>query len=65
MEGVSFNLEVGIEKSFYEIIEDNVVNVNNWRERFFDVENELKRIKFEKSSIEFYVFFVEVDLERV
>lgn len=65
MEGVSFNLEVGIEKSFYEIIEDNVVNVNNWRERFFDVENELKRIKFEKSSSEFYVFFVEVDLERV
>uniref|UniRef100_A0A9L0RQ60 Centromere protein F n=1 Tax=Equus caballus TaxID=9796 RepID=A0A9L0RQ60_HORSE len=65
LEGVSSNLEVGTEKSSHEIIEDNVANVNNWRERFFDAENELKRIKSEKSSIELHALSVEADLERV
>lgn len=53
-EGFNFNLEMYVDKLLYEDIEDNVVKVNDsWKERFFDVENELSRIRFEKVNIEY------------
>ncbi|XP_058395831.1 centromere protein F isoform X1 [Diceros bicornis minor] len=65
-EGLSSSLEMGTEKLSHEIIEDNVAKVNdNWRERFLDVENELKRTKSAKSSIEHHALCVEADLEAV
>uniref|UniRef100_A0A673VBA0 Centromere protein F n=1 Tax=Suricata suricatta TaxID=37032 RepID=A0A673VBA0_SURSU len=66
LEGLSSNLEVGTDKLSHEVIEDHVATVNiNWRERFLDVENELKRIKSEKGSIEHHALSVEAALETV
>ncbi|XP_077619337.1 centromere protein F [Crocuta crocuta] len=66
LEGLSSNLEVGADKLSHEVIEDHVAKVNNsWRERFLDVENELKRIKSEKGSIEQHALSVEAALETV
>uniref|UniRef100_A0ABI7WC29 Centromere protein F n=1 Tax=Felis catus TaxID=9685 RepID=A0ABI7WC29_FELCA len=65
LEVLSSNLEVGTDKFSREVIEDNVAKVNNWRERFLDVENELKRIESEKGSIEHHALSVEAALETV
>ncbi|XP_027468585.1 centromere protein F [Zalophus californianus] len=66
LEGLNSNLEIGADKLSHAVIEDNVAEVNdNWRERFLDVENELKRIKSEKGSIEHHALSVEADLVTV
>ncbi|XP_008068279.1 centromere protein F [Carlito syrichta] len=65
-EDCNSHLEMSMDKLSQEVIEDNVAKVNdNWKERFIDVENELNRIKFEKTSIEHRVLSVEADLETV
>ncbi|XP_032249062.1 centromere protein F [Phoca vitulina] len=64
--GLNSNLEIGADKLSHAVSEDNVAEVNdNWRERFLDVENELKRIKSEKGSIEHHALSVEADLVTV
>ncbi|XP_014918371.3 centromere protein F isoform X1 [Acinonyx jubatus] len=65
LEVLSSNLDVGTDKFSHEVIEDNVAKVNNWRERFLDVENELKRIESEKGSIKHHALSVEAALETV
>ncbi|XP_048968060.1 centromere protein F isoform X2 [Canis lupus dingo] len=66
LEGFNSHLEIGADKLSHAVIEDNVAKVNdNWRERFLDMENELKRIKSEKGSIEHHALSVEAELETV
>ncbi|XP_008699370.2 centromere protein F [Ursus maritimus] len=66
LEGLNSSLEICADKLSHAIIEDSVAKVNdNWRERFLDVENELKRIQSEKGSIEHHALSLEADLETV
>uniref|UniRef100_G1RW78 Centromere protein F n=1 Tax=Nomascus leucogenys TaxID=61853 RepID=G1RW78_NOMLE len=65
-EGLNSNLEMHADKSSHEVIEDNVAKVNDsWKERFLDVENELRRIRSEKANIEHQALSLEADLEVV
>uniref|UniRef100_A0A671F3K4 Centromere protein F n=1 Tax=Rhinolophus ferrumequinum TaxID=59479 RepID=A0A671F3K4_RHIFE len=65
-EGLDSSSEMGTNELSHEVIEDSVVKVmDNWRERFLDVENELKRVKSEKGNVERHAHSVEADLEVV
>ncbi|KAL2770784.1 centromere protein F [Daubentonia madagascariensis] len=65
-EGLSSNLEMGTDKSSHEVIGDNEAKVSdNWKERFLHMENELKRVRSEKASIEHHALSVEADLEII
>ncbi|XP_043860201.1 centromere protein F isoform X2 [Dromiciops gliroides] len=45
-------------------VEDNIAMVNkDWKEKFLEIENELKRVKSEKTNIESHAFSIEADLE--
>lgn len=66
LEGLDSSSEMGTNELSHEVIEDSVVKVmDNWRERFLDVENELKRVKSEKGNVERHAHSVESDLEVV
>ncbi|KAM5202849.1 centromere protein F isoform 1-T2 [Hipposideros larvatus] len=65
-EGLDSSSEKGTNKLSHEVTEDSDVKViDNWRERFLDVENELKRVKSEKGNVEHRTHSVEADLEVV
>lgn len=65
-EGLDSSSEKGTNKLSHEATENSDVKViDNWRERLVDVENELKRVKSEKGSIERHTHAVEADLEVV
>uniref|UniRef100_A0A5G2QX79 Centromere protein F n=1 Tax=Sus scrofa TaxID=9823 RepID=A0A5G2QX79_PIG len=62
----SLDLEMGTDKPSCEVIEDDVAKVtDNWGERYFDMNNELQRIKSEKGSTEHHALSAEADLEVV
>lgn len=64
-EDLGFDLELGTNE-LSDAIEDNAANIeDNWKEKFFDVEKELTRIKSEKANIEHLILSVEADLEAV
>ncbi|XP_037679801.1 centromere protein F [Choloepus didactylus] len=66
LEGLSSNLALGTDKLSDEVIEDDVAKMNdNWKEKFLDVENELKRTKSEKASFEHHALSMEAKLEIV
>lgn len=65
-EDFGFNLDMGVNELLSKFIKDNVINIeDNYKEKFFDMERELIRIKFEKVNIEYYILFVEINLEVV
>ncbi|CAO2638833.1 Centromere protein F [Lemmus lemmus] len=64
-EDLGFGLESGINE-LSDAIKDNAANLeDDWKEKFFDVEKELTRIKSEKANIEHLILSVEADLEAV
>uniref|UniRef100_A0A8C6W951 Centromere protein F n=1 Tax=Nannospalax galili TaxID=1026970 RepID=A0A8C6W951_NANGA len=63
-EGLDSNL--GANGLLTEVIEDTAANIeDNWKERFFDMEKELTKVKSEKATIEHHTLSVEADLEMV
>ncbi|KAM7336695.1 hypothetical protein ACRRTK_005188 [Alexandromys fortis] len=64
-EDLGFDLESGTNE-LSDTIKDNTANIeDDWKEKFFDVEKELTRIKSEKANIEHLILSVEADLEAV
>ncbi|KAL1769923.1 centromere protein F [Sigmodon hispidus] len=64
-EDLGFDLDSGANE-LNQAIKDNAANIeNNWKEKFFDMEKELTRIKSEKANTERLILSVEADLEVV